>query len=499
MYSLRKTKTASGATAVQVVRYRDRKVVVMKHVGSARTDGEIQALMQTADAWMRDHTGQSTLFPEQNTRILSLAHSTFAGVQYSTAYRTLAAVAARCGFDALQDALAVDLAIMRVFEPCSKRRSLELLDRYFAIHYAERSVYRSLRTIAEHKEQAESLAVACAKREFSFDCSLVLYDVTTLYFESFREDEGEKALRKTGFSKDQKSQQPQIVLGLLVASNGFPLGYELFKGNTFEGHTMLQVLETFRTRHNVKQCTVVADAAMLSFENMEELRARDISYIVGARVANLSPKRILEISRILRRRNDATARFSTQHGELLCSFSDARYRKDKHDMEKQIARAKTLIAKGESGRKAKFVQTAGASSSLNEKLVAKAKSLLGIKGYVTNIPKTVMDDQAIIVHYRNLWRVEQTFRMAKHDLEARPIFHHTEEAIRAHLLICFLSLQIAKYMELKTGVSIQRIVDLLRLVGEARVRSASTGETFLIPTAIPAETKKLLRQLGVSH
>lgn len=499
MCSLRKTKTASGATAVQVVRYRNRKVVIMKHIGSARTDEEVHALLQSANAWVRQCTGQSSIFQDDANRVLPLNHCTFAGVRYSIAYRTFSSIATRCGFQALHDEIVVDLAIMRVFEPCSKRRSLELLERHFGIRYAERSVYRALQTMARHKEKAECLAVACAKREFSFDCSLVLYDVTTLYFESFREEEGEKALRKTGFSKDQKSQQPQIVLGLLVASNGFPLGYELFKGNTFEGHTMLPVLEAFRMTHGVKKCTVVADAAMLSFENIEELRQKNLSYIVGARVSNLSPKRILEISHALHCRNEATVRFPTQHGELLCSFSDARYRKDKHDMEKQIARAKILIAKGDAGKRAKFVQTSGASTSLNEKLIAKAKSLLGIKGYVTNIPETIMNDVEIIAHYRNLWRVEQTFRMAKHDLETRPIFHHTEEAIRAHLLICFLSLQIAKYMELKTGVSIQRMIDLLRTIGDARVHNTSTSEEFLIPTAIPVETQKLLRQLGVSY
>lgn len=499
MASVRKTKTASGATAVQVVRYRDRKVVILKHVGSARTTEDITVLVERANAWIEQYAGQSSLFPNENDSAPFLSRCSFTGVRYQFAYRIFSAIAEQCGFATFHNPLAVDLAIIRTFEPASKRRSRILLERYFGIRYGEATLYRSLRTIAKHKEQAESLAVACAKREFSFDCSLVLYDVTTLYFESFREDDGEHALRKTGFSKDQKSQQPQIVLGLLVASNGFPLGYELFKGNTFEGHTMLQVLEKFRTTHRVQQCTVVADAAMLSFENMKELRQMNLSYIVGARVANLSPKRILEISRSLNRRNDATVRFPTQHGELLCSFSNSRYRKDKHDMEKQIARANVLIAKGESGRRAKFVQTSGASSKLNGQLIAKAESLLGIKGYVTNIPQTAMNDLEVIAHYRNLWRVEQTFRMAKHDLEARPIFHHTEEAIRAHLLICFLSLQIAKYMELKTEVSIQRIVDLLRGVGEARIVDGISGTEIIVPAIPSKEVRDLLSTLGVSY
>lgn len=498
MASVRKTKTASGATAVQVVRYRDRKVVMLKHVGSARTEEEIAVLVQRADAWIGEHVGQSPLFPATEDPAPFLARCSFVGVRYSRAYRTLLAVAQRVGFAALDDPLAVDLAIIRIFEPASKRRSRTLLERHFGIRYGEATLYRSLRTIARHKEEAERLAVACAKREFSFDCSFVLYDVTTLYFESFREDMEEKGLRKTGFSKDQKPQQPQIVLGLLVTRDGFPLGYGLFRGNTFEGHTMLSVLEAFQSAHGVTHCTVVADAGMLSFENIEALRQKNLSYIVGARVANLSHTRIAEISAALHCTHDVTVRFPTQHGDLLCSFSDERYRKDKHDMEKQIARAKALVAKGESGRRAKFVKTVDASTVLNEQIIAKTASLLGIKGYVTNIPREAMSDLEVIAHYRNLWRVEQAFRMAKSDLEVRPIFHHTEEAIRSHLLICFLSLQMSKYMELKTGMSLRRTIDLLQSVGEARIVDDVTGKEITVPAAPSEEVCSLLRALGVS-
>lgn len=499
MPSIRRTKTSSGSTAIQVVCYRDRKVMVLKHIGSARTEEEIDALVQSADVWMQKHFGQSSLFAGAPSRVLPVAHCSFAGIRYAIAYRTLAAIAARCGFDALHDPLAVNLAIIRVFEPCSKRRTREILHRSFNITYGERTLYRALQTIECHKEKAERLAVACARREFSFDCSLVLYDVTTLYFESFREDEEENALLKTGFSKDQKPQQPQIVVGLLVTSQGFPLGYALFQGNTFEGHTMLPVIGKFQKTHHVATCTVVADAAMLSFENIEELREKNLSYIVGARVANLSPKLIKQVSAALNRKDGATIRFPTKHGELLCSFSQKRFQKDKHDMEKQIARAQKLVASRESGKRVKFVQTKGTSYALNKALITKTEKLLGIKGYVTNIPSKTMGDHEVIAHYRNLWHVEQAFRMAKSDLDVRPIFHHTEEAIRAHLLICFLALVMSKYMEIKSGLSIRKIVDLLRNVGDASIVNTASGEEFIIPAAMPEETHALLQKLGVSY
>lgn len=499
MPSIRKTKTASGATAVQVVQYCNRKVVVMKHIGSARTPEEIDALYQSADAWIERSTGQGSLFTTRTSRALPITHCVLVGVRHAIAYRTFMDVAKQCGFDVLNDSLALDFAIIRAFEPCSKRRSRLLLERHFDIRYSERTMYRALRTVERHKEHAEQLAVACAKRKFAFDCSLVLYDVTTLYFESFREDEDDEALRKTGFSKDNKPQQPQIVVGLLVTSDGFPLGYALFKGNTFEGHTMIPVIEAFRRRHDVQSCTVVADAAMLSIENIEELRRKKLSYIVGARVANLSPKLQKQISEALCRREEATARFPTKHGDLLCSFSQKRFEKDKRDMEKQIARAKKLVASSEPGRRAKFVSARGTSYAVNEKLIAKTKLLLGIKGYVTNIPRETMNDRKIIHHYRNLWHVEQAFRMTKSDLKARPIFHHIEESIRAHLLICFLALTMSRYMEIKTGLSLQRIIELLRSMGEGIVRDTTTGQEFVIPSVTLPDAQRLLRRLKKSY
>ena len=164
-----------------------------------------------------------------------------------------------------------------------------------------------------------------------------------------------------------------------------------------------------------------------------------------------------------------------------------------------MARAQKLVVSREPGRRAKFVSTKGTSYALNASLIAKTEKLLGIKGYVTNIPPETMSDVEIIAHYRSLWHVEQAFRMAKSDLDVRPIFHHTEEAIRAHLLICFLALAMSQYMEIKSGLSLQKIVDLLRNAGDAKVINTSSGEEFIIPTAITEETQNLLQQLGASY
>jgi hypothetical protein len=238
---------------------------------------------------------------------------------------------------------------------------------------------------------------------------------------------------------------------------------------------------------------------MLSMENIGELQQKNLSYIVGARIANLSPKLQTQVSDALGRREGTTVRLPTRHGDLLCSFSQKRFEKDMRDMEKQVARAKKLVASGEQGRRAKFVSAKGAAYVLNESLITKTEKLLGIKGYVTNIPREVMSDQQIIDYYRNLWHVEQAFRVAKSDLKARPMFHRIEDSIRAHLLICFLALTMSKYMELKTGLSLQRIITLLRSTGEAIVRDTASGQEYTIPSVMLPDAERMLQQLGVSY
>lgn len=496
MPSIRRVKTSSKATAIQVVEYRNRKIAVLKHFGSAHTKSELQALIQDAQEWLKDKTRQVSLFePSKKERLLHLGITRFLGVRYQLGYMLLREVISRLGFDTINKKLLFDLAVMRIFEPSSKRRAIELLDRYFGINYTERTLYRTLPKLIVYKKAAELIAVSFAKKNLNDKLSFVLYDVTTLYFESFGLDE----LRKPGFSKDNKANQPQIVIGLLVNPDGFPLGYEIFEGNTFEGHTMLPVVNAFCETHKVISCTIVADAAMLSLANLHELKKNNLSYIVGSRIANLSPVLIGRISASLNQEDGKTIRLPTEHGDLVCAFSTDRFRKDKIEMGKQIKKAEMLIASSGGHKRTKFVATSGARHELNAELIEKTKKLLGIKGYYTNIPFKTADDRAIIGHYVNLWRIEQSFRMAKSDLVARPIFHYKENAIKAHLLICFIALAMGKYLELVSAVSLRRIVDLLKQAPDARMLNTQTGKEILLRAEMPEELKLLLEKLGLSY
>lgn len=502
---LRKTKTSSGATAVQAVRYVRRKMVVVKHFGSAHTPHELHVLVRDGETWVAKQRSQLPLpfdqEPSLSSSIVDLDRLAFSNTRHIFAHEVIMRVLTTLGFTRILNPLLCDLVVMRLLEPSSKLRAIKLLRCHFGIVRGRRTVYRALKAFSGRKDAAERQLVACAVETDALALSLVLYDVTTLYFESFREDEPEekeKGLRKTGFSKDNKPQQPQIVVGLLVTNQGFPLAYDVFRGNTFEGHTMLPLLTEFQEKHDIHTCTVVADAAMLSLENTEELRRKKLTYIVGARVANLSQQHIEEISAI-GGKDGATMRLSTHHGDLICSFSKDRYRKDRHEMEKQIARAKKLIASMEPGRQAKFVRKHGGKYLFNEKLVKKTEKLLGIKGYVTNISEKKMSSTEVIEHYRNLWRVEQSFRMSKHDLRMRPIFHRDEDAIRAHVLLCVVTLAIQKHLEQTTECSLRHIRDVLMSVMDITLTDTVTGRSFVKRSALSEEVQSLLEKLEMSY
>lgn len=497
MPSLRTTKTASGATALQAVRYENRKTIVLKHFGSAQSVAELSALKEDAEVWLEEYTNQSSLFArEKKDRVLHLGVNECLGVRHFCLYTILRKMVERIGFDALNNDLLLDLVIMQIVEPSSKRRMIELLNRYFDLSYSYRTLCRALPKFSLCKEKIETLAIVFAKKKLKSDLSFVLYDVTTLYFESFDADD----LRKPGFSKDSKSLQPQIVLGLLVNTEGFPLRYEIFAGNTFEGKTMMPVLRKFRDEKGTEIFSVVADAAMMALENLEELKKEGLTYIVGARVANLGSRVMDALTEGLKKHRDGDCvRIPTPHGDLIASFSSTRYRKDKKDMEHQIGKAKKLIVAKEPGKRTKFVKTKGSSYTLNHSLVEKTTRLLGIKGYYTNIPKSKMSDTDIIAQYKNLWRVEQSFRMSKSDLAARPMYHHKENSIKAHLAICFMALAVGKYLELKTGFSLRHVIDLLKQIQDARIINVQTKEEILIRAAIPEKAKALFRKLSVSY
>lgn len=499
--TIRKVRTRSGATAVQVIRYIKRKCVVIRHIGSANTDDQLAVLWREAEIIREQLCDQPSLFAKlQEKPILHAEHLTLQSVTHQFALTFLRSCFQACGLSFL-NLLYQDLAIMRIIEPTSKLHTLELFERYFGLSYVRRTLCRFLPKLIDHKDEIERAAYQTASTHFEKAFAFVLYDVTTLYFESHEPDDDLKA---KGFSKDDKSKQPQIVVGLLVTLQGFPLKHAVYKGNTFEGHTMLEVVKEFQKCHKDAKPIIVADAAMLSQENMTLLEDEGYQYIVGARLANTSNSFLEILTSTLVRRDGNIVRlpYPNRSYSVICTYCEKRARKDKREFDRQLTRAQELIARKEQGKRAKFVKKSEAHKDgleINEELKKKTESLLGIKGYVTNISPEILSNEQVVTYYQELWHVEQAFRMSKTDLKTRPIFHYTHDAIKAHLLLCFMALMIGKFLEIKTGLSLRRIRDILWNVHEVQIEDGLTGRQIKLQGNLDDFNRSKLSKVLLSH
>ncbi|MCC6689897.1 MAG: hypothetical protein IT235_00045 [Bacteroidia bacterium] len=168
-------------------------------------------------------------------------------------------------------------------------------------------------------------------------------------------------------------------------------------------------------------------------------------------------------------------------------------------MEKQIERAKMLVGKPSKNKKAKFVKGINEKLCLNDLLIEKTKKLLGIKGYYTDLEARAVSNKLVIERYHDLYKIEQAFRIAKNDLQTRPIFHFKQEPIKLHILICFIALVISKHIELKTKVSIRHFITECKKVTDARMLNLITNKEIIIEGRKSEPVKKYLNLLNMSH
>lgn len=467
-FKIRTTKTASGKTAVQVINYVNRQVNVLKHIGSADKIDELISLKEQARIWITDEMGIRGLFKEEDH---FHKHYQYLGFLYLYAYEFLEKIYIKFNFHNHLSVLFKDLTIARILEPKSKRDSLEFLNTFLNKTHSENVLYKAITHYDNKlKDIMEKEVVDMAKKDFGFDFSFVLYDVTTLYFESFKND----AFKRPGFSKDNKHNQPQIVIGLIVTKEGFPISYQIFKGNTFEGNTFLPIILDFKKKYNIESLTVVADSAMLSKQNLDQLVGKGFNYIIAGRLANLKETLINQIDKQIKRVDGKSIRL----GNLIVDYSSKRYVKDKRELDKQVEKAKWLAnTETEKITNIKYLRNDKARQYLNQELIDKHAKLLGLKGYVTNL--SGQNNRKIIDYYHNLFKIEHAFRIAKSDLEARPVYHHKEESIKNHMLICFLALTISVYLELKNKRSIASIVEILKSVTDAKILNKLSNKIIL--------------------
>lgn len=476
---IRVVPTASGKHALQVVSKRSGVVKVHKHIGTYGNDSEKAILYQKAQDYIQKYSGQVSFTdyltsPSLSDVIITQSRPLFAYELLSRCYDKL-------GFARYPDSLIKDLVISRLYHPASKRGLHEYIYESLGRSYSLRTIYRHVKQSLKTgiKEQFQEALITFARQGLGDTLQLVFYDVTTLYFDS----QVKTTLKDFGFSKDHHSANTQIVIGLVVNKQGFPLYFDVFSGKTFEGHTLVGVIENIQQLLQSPELIVVADAAMLSQGNIDQMTAKEIEFIVGARLANLPLHLIDQVHTQLNKQNNNIAVFNYRNQRLICQYSAKRAAKDRSDRIKQIERAKTVIdhPTGIMGRY-RFVKKANNLKYLiNTKLIDKAEKLEGVKGYITN---TNLETQMVIDRYHDLWHIENSFRITKSDLEARPIFHRLDETIKAHLVLVFAGLAISKYIEQSTGMSIKKVLQHSSRILTHTMINTKTGEKINKETTI---------------
>jgi transposase len=358
-------------------------------------------------------------------------------------------------------------------------------------------------------EYRDQIAAACFRHAVAAgDVSLVLYDVTTLYFEAEKED----GLRKVGYSKERRVD-PQIVVGLLVDRRGFPLEIGCYEGNKAETQTIVPMVKQFQERHDLSDMVVVADAGMLSAANLKELHESGLRFIVGSRVTKapidlashfrwhgdaftdaqlidtITPKnnKVIENDPMVKAEPTWNPGQHPASWRAVWAYSTKRAVRDGKTLTLQENRAKAVVAGEKSANTPRFVKNTNGTKSLDETSLARARKVVGLKGYVTNIPAELMPPGEVIASYHDLWRVEQSFRMSKTDLRARPMFARTRDAIEAHLTIVFTALAVSRAVQARTGLSLRRILRTLKPMRSATIQI--NGVITTIPPALgPHET-----------
>ena len=448
---LRKLNNRSGSISVQIITKSGGKYKVVKTIGSGRTEQEIQKLWYLGKQELERLSFQPKIFVSETDTIVENIFESLnnASIRVVGPELIFGKIYDKIGFNQIEENLFRHLVISRLAFPLSKLKTTEYLYRYQGISISASSVYRFLDKLNNNlKNKVEQISFEHTKTILKGKISVVFYDMTTLYFEASDEDD----LRKTGFSKDGKHSNPQIFLGLLVGLGGYAIGYDIFEGNTYEGHTLIPFLEKISKKFNLQKPVIVADSGLMSKSNIEALEEKNYEYILGARIKNESTsvkEKILET-----KLNDGQRKSikKSENVRIIISYSDKRARKDAHNRERGLKRLEKKINSGKLTKSNinnrgynKYLKLEGEIFvEINYEKYNKDSEWDGLKGYITNSKLT---NKEIIENYGNLWHIEKAFRMSKTDLKIRPIYHRLHHRIEAHICISFTAYAIYKELE----------------------------------------------------
>jgi hypothetical protein len=490
---VRTVKTASGATAVQIVHANRRGSRDIEHIGSAHTPGEVEVLR--AAARQRLHANQDALdFGDGRPEGQSLP---ITSTQSKHLWEALGWVYDRLGFGTATggDEVFRQLVLARIVEPTSKLDSLRVLAELGIDPPGYRTIFRRLPAYAADAWR-QGLAGACADYVGLGPATLVLYDVTTLYFETDKAD----GFREPGFSKERRLE-PQITVGLLTDVRGFPLQVHAFDGNTAETKTIVPVVQAFAAAHGLPQVTVIADAGMMSEANLKDLEDAGLTFIVGARIPDI-PYQVkkwrqahlgepIPDGQIFTQPTLMGPKADQRHRTIIYQYRTDRAKRTLRGIDEQIAKAEKAIKGQTAVKRNRYVRLTGGTKTVNRDLEAKTRALAGLKGYVTNL--AAPSPEYVLGAYHQLWQIEKSFRMSKSDLRARPIYHHKRESIEAHLSIVMAALAVGRLVEQTTDWSISRFVKTLRPCRTITVQAGD--QTITAADPIPTDAQDALARL----
>lgn len=477
---VRKKPNKSGVVSVQIIDKSSGKYQLYETVGSSSDEREIALLVKKGKAIIQNVSGQQSFHFDSKSeeQLVDVFFNGIKELRLMGPELLLGKFFDEIGFNAIKDDLFRHLVLTRLCYPVSKLKTADYLFKYQGLQIDVESIYKYLDKLhATQKERVQQISYEHTLKVLNNEMSLVFYDVTTLYFEAEQEDE----LRKTGFSKDGKHQHPQIVLGLLVSTGGYPLAYEIFAGNAFEGHTMLPVIEAFKTKYHLEKLVVIADAGLMSNDNVTELQAKNYQYIIGARIKNESQIIQRQILSQQLKNGQSAEVIKNENSRIIISYSEGRAKKDAANRKRGLEKLEKSIAKGKLTKQNinnrgynKYLKLEGdvTISIDKEKYLADAR-WDGLKGYTTN---TSLSKDDIIDNYKHLWQIEKAFRISKTDLRIRPVYHRLKHRIEAHICIAFCAYKIYKELDRqlllkKAGISPEKAIDIAKTIYQITIQT----------------------------
>lgn len=479
---IRKKRNPSGVVSVQVIDKSRGKYQVVKTIGSSSDSVSIEKLYYQGKEWLLDHSGKRDMFTEQDReleekQVTEHLLSNIENILLNGTQLILNPVFELTGFDKIDDQVLKHLVISRISQPRSKVATVDYLKSYFDEDVDLNKLYRYLDKLHDsHKHEIEKISIEHTKKILGGSIGLVFYDVTTLYFETDNSDE----LRERGFSKDGKHAQPQIVLGLLVSRDGYPLSYSLFNGSQYEGHTMIPIVEDFTKRFGLEDFVIVADSGLMNKTNITLLESGGYKYIIGARIKNETQEIKQWILSLEKQDGSFYELGKLSHSRLIVGYSHKRAVKDAYNREKGVKRLQKAYKSGNITKENinkrgynKFLEISdNVKVEINRDKIREDQEWDGLKGYITN---TELTTEEIYAQYSGLWQVERAFRITKGTLELRPMFHFTPKRIEAHVCICFVAYKIYKELErilALTGInlSVDKVLDIAKTVTTLKIK-----------------------------